>query len=351
MQRPPVEITVRDEESLVSLVMILLKDAIPISSFNSDGVADCNAVEDVMDGFLSVTQRAFARYARERNMLVPINRWPPEILAHVASFLPFSARENCLRVCHRWHEILSSERYLWDRISVLVERDEESGARQLAAMLKRNAPPDKSHPVTLDLQYALSPSTRSIIDVVQSAMAKLRELRVYCGELLNTPWTDVLKVPAPLLQVLVLAQNPTSPALSILPQDLFAGQAPRLHVLDLSHIGLPVHPLPALSRVTNLSYTVHITMCAEIVRACDSCPRLEELTVRAERADLSDPPPGFTPPRLKRFTIRGSVQGGYQDAIVLANRRNSRLDIWYPLPGARDATLSGVPGLHALMVT
>ena len=71
-------------------------------------MVDYSTVLDSKRALKAAVDRAYSRYARQRNQLAAISCLPPELLSRVVTFMPFATREICLFVCHRWREILYS---------------------------------------------------------------------------------------------------------------------------------------------------------------------------------------------------------------------------------------------------
>ncbi|EJD43224.1 hypothetical protein AURDEDRAFT_185659 [Auricularia subglabra TFB-10046 SS5] len=346
--RKMVQISVYDEESLCMLVTTLIKSTIPVMAHDANGVADYDTVLSNKQRFMVLAERAYARYARARNERVRINALPPELLVRIVRFLPYATRELSMHVCHRWHSALSAEPTLWTHVALRVAHSEHVAARKLAAIQRRNS----RDPLSVQVGCSLSRGYKYhlVAGVVGNAMKRIRELRIQCDELVRTAWLGVLTSPAPMLEVLVISQAAISGPLPALPAKLFRDTAPNLNTVDLVHTGLPTTASPALANVKRLSYTVRLSSTAEIIRAFELCPKLAHLSIQSETADHSNPPAGFRP-TLESFTIHKQVGSGYEDAIAVSNRRNSRLNIFAPLPNSRDATLSGVDEVHTVVAS
>ncbi|KAH7108516.1 hypothetical protein BKA62DRAFT_682454 [Auriculariales sp. MPI-PUGE-AT-0066] len=327
----------------------------------------------MMTNVMNAVEHAFAKHARTKhNPNTALNsRLPPEILARIARHSSLAVREMCLYVCSYWRQALLAERSLWTVLSLMYGRDDQGGLDHFAGMLRRGllGPNDATR---LDLTVYMIPAAPiDMLSVtIQGVLTHLRTMRACSSTLLSKDWRPVLSSPAPNLETLVLAQSPGPPGqngrLTPLPDDLFAGIAPKLTEVDLTHIGIPLAAdadidsssapgaLQALANVTRLAYTVQSTMFAEIARAFRACPRIESLRIRADRADLTSPGPAFVvPPSFRSMSIRGHVAPGVTSPFSIYSGQppvSNSLYIHSPLPGGRDATLSGVANLSSLSV-
>jgi len=303
-----------------------------------------------MHAVYNVVEDSFSKFARDHhNPRVPFNaRLPPEILTRIASHAPYGAREMCLYVCSFWRQALLAERSLWTRMSIMYSRDDESGLESFTSMLSRGlrqvvadkqsepgfAPPKDDTRLDLTTYVVQLAPHAAISSAIHGIMVHLRSLRVCSGQLLQSSWSILLTSPAPNLETLVISHSPVpggqNSRLALLPDNLFAGVAPKLRDLDLTNIGMPdtadsdavdarsTGALQVLVNVTRLAYTVQSTMYSEVAKAFRACPAVESFRVRADRADLTAPGPTFEmPSSLRTMSIRGHIAPGYQEYLAL----------------------------------
>jgi len=207
------------------------------------------------------------------NMLVPINKIPPEILALIPDFWDTCDRDEDViamtHVCRAWREVFVSRSCLWTNFDCL---DEE----KTRVYFERS----KSSPINLSLDLSEGISFRNpFFQIIPLATGRLRSLFV------EGPLEDVevvtshLSHPAPLLERLLIYSNSSLARRDpMLPSALFNGDLSSLRVLRLAyvHTELPWRNMVNLTSFT-LSYTPEGIPIGQLLDFFESAPHLEAI--------------------------------------------------------------------------
>jgi len=210
-----------------------------------------------------------------KNMLVPINKIPPEILALIPDFLDTRDRDQDVikltHVCHSWREIFVSRSSLWTNFDC---SDEE----KTRVYFERS----KSSPInlSLDLSEGILPCD-PVFQIIPHATGRLKSLSVK-GLIEDVEViTSHLSHPAPLLEHLLIRPHPpyTPGDYPTLPSALFNGDLSSLRTLCLEfvHTELPWRNMVNLTSFTLSNISSGAFSIRWLLDFFESAPYLEEV--------------------------------------------------------------------------
>ena len=209
-----------------------------------------------------------------KNMLVPINKIPPEILTLIPDFWDTRNRDQDVitltHVCHSWREIFVSRSSLWTNFNC---SDEE----KTRVYFKRS----KSSPInlSLDLSKGILPCD-PIFHIIPHATGRLKSLFVkgLAGDMEVV--TSHLSHPAPLLERLSIHSDPRlAHRAPVLPSALFNGDASSLRMLCLEfvHTELPWRNMVNLTSLALTDIPSGAVSTGRLLDFFESAPYLEEV--------------------------------------------------------------------------
>ena len=285
-------------------------------------VPTATAISELHKAVVNEVCSALSEFCEARNSLVAANSLPAEVLTLALSYAPnYYDVVNCACVCRQWRRVALSSRSLWEYVPIRFGRSSSgmwTGA--LEAALARAGSALSFLRVFFSASSTENTRVVSLITPTFDNLAHLWLQAKYPDGDANT-WA-LLKLPAPRLETFSFGSETT--ALVRLPENLFAGQAPKLWCIWLVNALLPfdVGGNNTFDSVTEVAYhDIHIMETAEIARTVRLCPALEALAVVADLWDLEDTPPDFVPPRLKAICLKIFLPRGIMHQIVDFNMR------------------------------
>lgn len=290
------------------------------------GLAADSVLDTVLDSIASVANSALEDFRRRRNALATINRLPSEVLLLIMSFLPYDALDTATRVCHHWHEMLSSTPWLWNDVTIVFERPDGSWLSTLQTALTRSR--GRIRKLKLRCTSA-SPDCVEMSSLIATTMVDLEHLYLDLDGCPLSYWEPVFNSPAPSLRTLCITA-PAGPS-SFLPDNLFLGIAPHLWSLWLTNVLIPTDPGESFNAIAELAiFDVAYMSALDAQRAFGACPHLTHLSITSQSFDVSTSTEDFTPPILRSFAVNGFVPGGIWEEIIRANTSKSELHICSP---------------------
>ncbi|KZV67911.1 hypothetical protein PENSPDRAFT_697908 [Peniophora sp. CONT] len=253
---------------------------------------DARSNVELMDGELAASDRALADFRRHRNSLIGASTCPPEILSTIFGFLAYlnpnyySDPEDYLsvlthkrrprlgwikaatQVCHSWRAAAFSDGRLW---STVTTGHGMPWAKQMIRL-------SKGTPLSLDLRGS-SPRKKykqTQLFMVDTHIHRLRRLQILCNANKYQQLSSLCKEPALQLESLNIFVREYDYKL---PNDIFAGQMPRLRELYLHNANLSLGLLPGL-QLTHLTLTFNEDQLTRL----DTAQRI--LTILAALPDL-----------------------------------------------------------------
>ena len=209
-----------------------------------------------------------------KNMLVPINKIPPEILVLIPDFWDTRDRDKDVitltHVCHAWREIFVSRSSLWTNFDC-------SDKEKTRVYFERS----KSSPINLSLDLSKGiPSHDSFFQIIPHATGRLKSLFVKGLTGYVEVFTSHLSHPAPLLECLSIhSDSPLGYRAPVLPPALFNGDLSSLRMLCLESVHTEL-PWRNMINLTSLALT-HIPSGAvsagRLLDFFESAPYLEEV--------------------------------------------------------------------------
>lgn len=215
------------------------------------------AIEERMEGrSLCASDDAIRTLRRQRNVFAPVNaRLPPELLAKIFQSLQDrvvqEAQRHLVRKQTRWIRVLNVCQ-LWRRIALhfpsLWARIAFMNHEMASMMLERSS----SAPLVVHYRKSRQPGHITPITLIGQAMSRAKEMNFFEDIPFLMELMPYVSKPAPLLEDFKLRASLHSGTSSVLPGDLFAGDAPRLRTVHLT--GIYVWPTPSVfENVTDLS--------------------------------------------------------------------------------------------------
>ena len=209
------------------------------------------------------------------NMLVPINKIPPEILALIPDFWDTRDRDKDVialtHVCHTWREIFVSRSSLWTNFDC-------SDKEKTRVYFERS----KSSPINLSLDLSEGILRRNpIFQIIPHATGRLKSLFARGLTKDVETITSHLSHPAPLLERLSICSHPP-PAqyrAHALPSALFNGDLSSLRMLRLQFVytGLPWRNMVNLTSFTLSDIPSGAFSTGQLLDFLESAPCLEEV--------------------------------------------------------------------------
>jgi len=207
------------------------------------------------------------------NMLLPINKIPPEILALIPDFWDTRDRDEDVialtHVCRAWREVFVSRSCLWTNFDCL---DEE----KTRVYFERSKPSPIN--LSLNLSGGIFPCN-PFFQIIPHATGRLKSLFVRGLTEDVEVVISHLSHPAPLLERLSIRSDPLLARRDpVLPSALFNGDLSSLRVLHLKsvHTELPWKNMVNLTSFT-LSHTPEKIPAGRLLDFFESAPHLEEI--------------------------------------------------------------------------
>jgi hypothetical protein len=252
-----------------------------------------------------------------RNILVPISRLPPEILAAIFSFLshsawdlPFGRMEwiGVAHVCHQWREIAFNYPHFWSHIDftdLTVAQMAEILARAKMSPLHLKGQIPQWNAARFDAferQIGLHISHTRHLDIAG-------DLRTVFGQLASS---------APILESISLTHRSCSAGLSLsqiaIPGTLFNRTAPRLTSLRLENCTIS-SKFPLLNSLRSLEITDAMLGLEDWLDILNEMRQLEALAFHSASPNISlslipnsEPQRTVTLPSLTKFSITSWVR-------------------------------------------
>jgi len=216
--------------------------------------------------------QAIAVAVRRANRAVRLHlSMPVELLAEIFTHLPTSDRFKATAVCTHWRETALACPRVW---SDLCDFGPASALLEIALQ--------RSHTAPVDLALVFrSPDSHKHLQLLREHLHHIRTLEVEFAEHSLNDFSDVIAVPAPMLEHAKISIHGTYGGVGpCLRGDIFAGDAPNLSRFTLSHVAPPVGVAPALSNVHRLSITLQFARPEECMRLHASMPNVREYVLR-----------------------------------------------------------------------
>jgi hypothetical protein len=208
-----------------------------------------------------------------RNMLVPINRLPPDVLVLIPHYWSAHEREENVialtHVCRTWREIFISRASLWTDF-----RCADSEKTRVYLERSRSAPIN----VWLERRLGLFPND-PFLEIVPHTISRLKYLSV---KTTSGHFQDIIRYlfhPAPLLEVLAINGNHLNWLRGpVLPTEIFEGDLSSLRELRL-HSVQTIFPWRNMNNLASFSlYSCGSTASVEqLLDFFESSPRLTEV--------------------------------------------------------------------------
>ncbi|KAH7101062.1 hypothetical protein BKA62DRAFT_704981 [Auriculariales sp. MPI-PUGE-AT-0066] len=294
-------------------------NCLPIMAYNRQGVPLDEAVNNFRKEITDEVEAALAEFCAARNACVAAVRVPTEVLT-----LTFSYCRNyfdltaAARVCRYWRGTILSARKLWEYVSIRFSLSRGNWGSALKTAL------DRAGAALWFMKLFFIASTLEnelLVSLMKPTFENLAHLWVYE----QFPEGDfvfgaIIKLPAPRLETVLFGSEGTT--MLRLPDDLFAGHAPKLRCIWLVNTLLP-EALPAdattFNAVTEVAYhDLQVMGTAEIARTCRLCPKLENFTILANSwiVEGEETPTDFVSPTLKNICIRNFLAHGIISQII-----------------------------------
>jgi len=209
-----------------------------------------------------------------QNMLVPINKIPPEILALIPDFWDTRDRDRNVitltHVCRAWREIFVSRSSLWANFNC-------SGEEKTRVYLERS----KSSPIDLSLARTRRMSPKDpFFQIIPHATGRLKSLSVRGLTEDMEVVTSHLSHPAPLLERLsIRSDSPFAHRAPVLPSALFNGDLSSLRTLCLDFVRteLPWRNMVNLTSLTLIHIPPGAVSTGRLLDCFENAPYLQEI--------------------------------------------------------------------------
>ncbi|EJD35269.1 hypothetical protein AURDEDRAFT_188801 [Auricularia subglabra TFB-10046 SS5] len=269
-----------------------------------------------------------ARLAQPGATLDPLLRLPNELFHRTAEFL--TPREMLLAalVSRPWRAALLDAPILWSTISICPRK--EGVLTNVAEAFEWFLQRSRGANITVQLCLVADQSGDSDADVVSFAaggpflgmipqllareLHRVRVLELVIHEWSGTPWEDILRQPAPVLERLALVISCAEDYIP-LPDDLFANAAPRLHHVHLKDVVMSDHPGTALAGITSLFYDWAGNCGDELLTKICAMRNLRDLTITVldefdddDDDDDDDDISARVGPQLRRLQLWGTEE-------------------------------------------
>ncbi|EJD35268.1 hypothetical protein AURDEDRAFT_188800 [Auricularia subglabra TFB-10046 SS5] len=296
-----------------------------------------------------------ARLALPGHTLDPVLRLPNELFHWTAELLTPHELFLAALVSRTWRAALLDAPLLWSTISICPRKEGvlANVAEAFETILQRS----QGINITVQLCLVADQSGDSDADVesfeaggaflgaiprlLAREMHRVRVLELVIHEWSGTPWGDVLRHPAPVLERLALVIS-GGEDWTPLPDDLFANAAPRLRQVHLKDAVMSEHPGAALAGITSLFYDWAGNCDEQLLAKICAMRNLRDLTVTA--LDEFDEEDDIVVPTCVGAQLRRLQLWGTADADVILRFFPPPEHVCYSASLAHDVPAIGEDG-------